>query len=354
MPGPSWLGRKKTGFLRLLPITLSIFIFFRLENSNSAQPAAPPENLTITCAPDKPVAHPGESIVVRAWINSLDTSVVQTENIEWKSSIGTITGKAVATWSFPSDEVTPDSDAPSTAKAFVTHKLLGRAECQLLVYFVDPLIIRGPARPALISGRTFLLPGQKEPEGYGLYSYLLFDTPPKNDADRQRYLKGIESYLLVLAPLQELELYKDRSLLNVTLIPLKESIDLSDGLTEPKQTHEAAEQLLRLYDYARARVMLTEFGIQSINSGPFLVSSRLATGGSHSMRLFFDMSRVSPMLVWDWTKTFTILSTQEVSWKDEILQKLALKIRNIIAIAAKDTPEVVGALQTWIQLLKPN
>ena len=354
MLGTRWLGSNKLGCSKLLAIvTLSICTFLAFETSKSAQRT---KNLTITCAPDKPIARPGESIVVRAWINdSSGGSVNKTENIEWKTSIGTITGKTVAIWSFPNDAVSTATDASTIAKVFVAHESLGRADCQLLVYLVEaPQVFRGPKRSPVISGRTFLLPGQKEPEGYGFYSYLLFSTPPKNEADRERYLEGIASYLLVLRPLEELEDYKDRRFLNVTLVPLKQSIALYEDLVEAKQAREAAGKLLKVYDYARAQVLLREFGIQSTNSGPFLISSGRSTRSSNATRLVLDMSRVSPALVWDWTKTFSILCSQELSWTDATLQRLALKVRNVMAIAAKDTPEVVGSLQNWIQVLKSN
>lgn len=56
-------------------------------------------------------------------------------------------------------------------------------------------------RSARLSGRALLLPTSSEPKGYGLYSYLLFDTPPRDDLERERYLKALESYLLVLKPI---------------------------------------------------------------------------------------------------------------------------------------------------------
>ena len=45
---------------------------------------------------------------------------------------------------------------------------------------------RGPIRgESLLSARRYLLPGEVEAPGYGLYSYLLFSAPPK-DAEERR------------------------------------------------------------------------------------------------------------------------------------------------------------------------
>ena len=70
--------------------------------------------------------------------------------------------------------------------------------------------------------------------------------------------------------------------------------------------------------------------------------------------LFLDMSRVTPKLVWDWVRAFCSLAAQERSWSEIELKRLALNIRNIIAVAAKTTPEVLGALQQWIQVVKAH
>jgi hypothetical protein len=66
------------------------------------------------------------------------------------------------------------------------------------------------------------------------------------------------------------------------------------------------------------------------------------------------MSRVTPKLVWDWVRAFCSLAAQERSWSEIELKRLALNIRNIIAVAAKTTPEVLGALQQWIQVVKAH
>jgi hypothetical protein len=310
--------------------------------------------LTITCVPDRPIAYPGETIVVRAWVSA--TSDIATENITWKSSVGTINGDIVATWSFPKDKKNASSEAPAMAEAMVTHQTLGRVECQIPVYFVNPLVLRGPGRPPLLSGRSFLVAGRNEPDGYGLYSYILFSAPPRNDIERERFLKALESYLQVVQPIEELELYRDRTLLNITLIPVKVPIDFGGGITDPGQARELAIKLLNIYDYARAQVLLSGFGIRASGSGPFLIARKISKADSDSVQplLNMDMSQVSANLVWDWTKAFCILATQEPSWTEATLRRLALNVRNVIAVAAKNTPPVLGELDKWIQVFKSH
>jgi hypothetical protein len=278
---------------------------------------------------------------------------IGSENIKWKSSVGTIKGSRVATWSFPKDKKNLSSEVPATAEVFVRHKNLDPLECQLRVYFVDvPLSQRGPNRYR-VSGRTFLFPGKSEPERYGLYSYLLFGTPPSNNVERERYLKGIESYLLVVQPIEELEVYRDRSLLNLTLIPLKVSIDVDQNLTEAEHARELAIKLLKIYDFGRAQSILSDLGLATISSGPLLAAKRSSTAGSRPIAtpLVLDMSDVDPDLVQDWIKTFCLLATQEPSWAQENLRRLALQVRNVIALAGKDTPKVIAELDKWIRLI---
>ena len=67
-----------------------------------------------------------------------------------------------------------------------------------------------------------------------MYSYLLFEAPPKDEAERHRYLKALEAYLVVLQPMAELERHKRRSQLNVTLIPVRE-VELPADLGDPNR-----------------------------------------------------------------------------------------------------------------------
>jgi len=186
------------------------------------------------------------------------------------------------------------------------------------------------ARRGLLTGRAFLLPDQKEPLDYGLYSLLLFDAPPKDLAERALHLKALEAYLLVLPPMTELERHRLRSQLNITLVPVTREITLPSDLMAPGQAARTAEQVLAAYDYSRAKVLLDDLDRETRRSGPYLVS----TDETLRQRLFIDMSHVVPDLAWEWTRTFCWLAAQERSWSDEALKKLELNTRNAFALAA--------------------
>jgi len=96
--------------------------------------------------------------------------------------------------------------------------------------------------------------------------------------------------------------------------------------------------VLAAYDYARASALLADLGKQMVQSGPFLVSTRPTVSDPGALFLFFDLSRVTPKLVWDWVREFCSLAAQERSWSEIELKRLALNVRNILAVAAKGYP----------------
>ncbi|MBK5124341.1 hypothetical protein IQ288_31375 [Burkholderia sp. R-69980] len=280
--------------------------------------------------------------------------------LAWSASTGNIAGGDVATWQFePAAAGSPDViEASATVTA--RDDALGRVACELWVYVAKPTELpksksarSAGQRSATLSARAFLLPDMAPEPGYGLYSYLLFDTPPNGDEERQRYLKAIEAYLLVLQPLEEMERHRRRSELNLTLLPVKRNVQLPNDLSDPKQATQAAQRVLAAYDYARAQVLLADLG-WTVSSGPYLVSKIAAGSDDKVAPLSFDMSHVMPQLVWDWVRAFCALTAQEHSWTDVTLTKLALNTRNIIAVGARATPDVVSGLEKWIRVAKPR
>lgn len=326
---------------------------FAADKDRTPQPGAP---LQIVCAPDRPLVHTTESVTLRAWVTDASGNpVVQAVQFTWSASTGTISGGEEVTWSFGQAAEESGGVIKASAKVTARHEVLGQAACELLVYVAKPdASPPGPDRSGRLSARAFLLPDNSKPDGYGLYSYLLFDTPPKNDQERERHLKAIEAYLLVLQPIEEMERHRRRSELNIILLPLKRNIELPDNLSDPEQAAQAARQVLAVYHYARAKVLLSDLGGKAVSSGPYLVSKISADTGDKAALLFFDMSHVVPKLVWDWVKAFCSLAAQERSWTDVTLTKLALNTRNVIAVGARDTPQVVSGLEKWIKEAKPR
>ena len=325
----NWLRKHACCFL----VALTMFSFLAWLHQERPSHAGQISQPTMTCVPNRPTAHPGETITVQVWIDGSP----DIKDVQWaKPSVGTIKGTTPAEWSFPDDDTSVSGEF-ATAQAFVKHQTLGKVECQLRVYLVPaPIITRGAKQPSILSGRTFLVDAEKEPEGYGLYTYILFGAPPRDDTERERYLKVLESYLLVVRPIEQIEQYRKKDEVNITLLPLlKEPVVLVKNLSEAKEARELAIQLLDIYNYARAQAILADFGASTNSSGPYLASRRISAQSPGAARLFQDMSQVYPNLVRHWTETFLILATQESSWTDQTLQKLRLNMLNVIANAVK-------------------
>jgi hypothetical protein len=349
------------GQIRLLGFIFLWVFSFGVDCGKTAQLAevdVSKEHFTVSCALERPVVHSGESITVNVWVtDSTGKALAHPPHYAWEVSIGKITGMDTAIWTFDKGDFGAKRFLPATAKVTVRDPLLGQGACELRVFFQRTKIVYfglRPIRSQRLSGRAFLLSNGSEPAGYGLYSYLMFDTPPKDDFERARYLKALESYLLMLQPIEELEHYKRRSELNLMMIPVKRNIDLSTELSRPERLAKVAEQVLAAYDYARASALLAYMDKPALQGGPFLVAMKPAATDSGTLYLFMDMSRATPKLVWDWVRAFCALAAQTPTWGEVEVTKLSLNTRNAIAVAARDTPEVLGALQQWIRVFKPG
>ena len=291
----------------------------------------------------------GESATLQALAITFDGRPITTPiKFEWEVSAGRIKAQAaVAEW----DLSTVKDVVPFGRKVLATVKATqpGRSELRCKVeVFVRPHGVSHLASPlSVISARRFLLPGKEEEPGYGLYSYLLFSAPPKNADERARYLKTIEAYLWVL---EDVDYYLGanvpRSTLNATYIPLKKWPDPVKGVD---RMPALAENVLAVYDYATSQILLSRVQ-QAHHQGPYLLSvlQPLSEPGKPAY-LWEDLTGVAPELAWNWVKFFTYLAAQERSWSESSLQRFGLKLRNVVAVGGKVTPDVLKGLEKAIQ-----
>jgi len=291
----------------------------------------------------------------RATARQLTETIKKLEESERYSEAIPLAEKAVAIFEKVFGPEHPETDASRgrLAVLYISIGAFDKAEALLQQSIAISKTRRAlDGNRGLLSGRAFLSSNESEPDGYGLYSYLLFEAPPKDQAERARYLKALEAYLLILQPVTELERHKRRSQLNITLIPVKRKPELPADLSEPKQAARAAEQVLLAYDYARAQVLLGALGEAGLSSGPYLISR--VPGVPAAGRVVQDMRNVQPSLVWDWVRAFCWLAAQERSWSATALLKLALNVRNAIALAAGNVGPVKSALGEWIRVVEGN
>jgi hypothetical protein len=188
-----------------------------------------------------------------------------------------------------------------------------------------------------------------------LYSYLLFATAPRSDEDRDRAIQTLQALILVVQPVEAVERYRTRRELNLTQVPVTNAIDVPASLTDSDAARATAQQIFEKYDYARAQDLLLRLGINDAEGGPYLVSSAVPatkSAAASGTQIVFDMRRAVPKLTWDWVTSFTRLAAQERSWSAEAMAKLALNTRNVLAVAARETPEVLVALTDWVRVVK--
>jgi hypothetical protein len=313
--------------------------------------------IEVICLTEQPVIVEGKSASLRAWATTKDGApVAQPISFEWQVTAGRIQGTgAEVRWDLAEVSIEPGElhkKVVATAKAVVPS--LGEALCSAEVFIGKKEVsvpIRDPSdtRGGLIPARRFLLPNEREEAGYGLYSYLLFSTRPQNEEEKTRYLKAIESCLLVMQDIDEyLKRHRRPSELNATHLPVTRV---------PKSSQSPAEwaqNVLAVYDYATSQVLLNRLD-KTYQRGPYLISvlkplSEFST--ATPVYLVQDLAGVVPDLASNWVRLFNYLTAQQRSWTDQSLRRFGFTMRNLIAVAGKITPEIAGSLKTMIQFIK--
>ncbi|HYL12608.1 MAG TPA: hypothetical protein VEV41_06215 [Terriglobales bacterium] len=311
----------------LLPATLADSLAQQAHGDSS--PAA-----LISCSPDTPITQTGTEVPVRAFVGLRD----QEPRLEyaWTANAGNFQGSGPqASWSLKN--VLPGRYKATVAVSNSGTKL---GECSIGVIVVEAE--RGtPGTAQRDTARSFLVKGQKEKGGYGLYSYFLLGSPP-TDSSRARYLKAIQAYVNLIPIVSGLEDYVSADKLNLTYFPTKSPLP-------PKPTDE---WLLENYDFARARMLLDLLpGVH--NDGPYFVSALKPLSGAErvaSQYLFQDLSGVPPEgdLMSSWIKEFMSLAAQERFWEPKTAEVLTLKLRTTISVLAAGLPEVKKQLASWV------
>lgn len=295
------------------------------------------DSVQLVCSIERPVIVSGESVPVRAWISGADSKGERSQAL-WTVPVGKIvTSQNKSTWGF-------QGVSAGKYSAAVRIPFLNISSCTVTVRVEDPSKSEPERGPNLRrTGWYFLLDGKSEVKGYGLYSYLLFASPPHDQESRSRYLKIIEAYLTYLPHIKQLEKYFLPTDLNITYLPLTKG--------PPKKI--TPQWVLEHYDYARALHLLRD-APEISKDGPYLLSTfnPLSNNPLTKPYLKQDLAHVPPDLVWAWTREFLNQTAQEHFWEEKSLTKIQLNLRTTVAILAKGLPAVTSALDTWIGKVK--
>ncbi|NOU10211.1 MAG: hypothetical protein HOO98_09370 [Nitrospira sp.] len=303
--------------------------------------------LELICLAEQPTIVQGQRVELRVWATASDGQpIVPSVIFQWQAEEGHIqNGEGDAEWDL--NGVTFETNKwykKVVATVTATSPSFGNAQCSVEVLIgKEAFRMRGP----LISSRQFLMPTVKEKTGYGLYSYLVFSTPPQHDEEKTRYLKVLEACLSMMRDIEEFRNRQPAAELNATYIPLRKSPMPSTS------DSEWAEHVLDAYDYAAAQILLNKLGA-TYQQGPYLISVQkqpLSTSKKPPpLYLFQDFTGVVPDHASNWVKHFIYLAAQQRSWEDQSLRQAHLKMRNLLAVAGIVTPDVVSALKALIQI----
>ena len=190
-----------------------------------------------------------------------------------------------------------------------------------------------------ITGRALLIGDQAEATGYGLYSYVLFESPPTSET-KPIYLAIISACVKEVPDLGGLETTHRKESLNAMFIPVTE--DSTDS-TVPQRP----EDILQRYNYTRAQAILSQFSNAPRNDGPYLVSSLapVSSGSTPSLSMYQDLSVVRQVashdgqvkMAYEWVLDFVdrVSNPQSTAWNRDTLVKFGDEVRDARKLSFK-------------------
>ena len=312
--------------------------------------------MEVLCLTERPAIVQGESTGLRAWaVTSDGIPIPQPTQLKWQVSEGLVQGEGSdVQWNL-SGVTIKSGELHKKVMATVSADVasVGSASCAVAVFIGKKEIdtsVNGVSdtRGGLRSARRYLLPNEKEETGYGLYSYLLFPAPPRTEEEKARYLKTLESCLLVMQDVEDhIQRHRRPSELNATHIPVTEVPKYS------KVSAEWAANALNVYDYTTAQKLLDKLD-KTYQRGPYLISVLKKPLSLRTMpvqeHLLQDFTGKVPELASSVVDLFTYRAAQQRTWSEAALRVFSLNVRNLIAVAGKVTPQVANALITLVLL----
>jgi hypothetical protein len=310
--------------------------------------------IEVLCLTERPAIDQGASTRLQAWAVTPDGQhIAQSIAFEWQVSGGAVQGTGPdVQWNLSGVKIDA-GELHKKVTATVKTRATGLSESTCIVeVFIgkkEDAELPGPPsdRGGLRSARRYLLPDQKEEAGFGLYSYLLFSNPPQSAEEKARYLKTLESCLLVMQSVEDhIKRHRRPSELNATHIPVT---------ALPKYSQNSAEwaaNALAVYDYTTAQKLLDKLD-KTYQRGPYVISV-LKQALSYmptpiQLHLLQDFTGKVPELVSNVVDLFTYRAAQQRTWSEIALRSFGLNVRNLIVVAGKVTPDVASAVIKLIQ-----
>jgi hypothetical protein len=194
--------------------------------------------------------------------------------------------------------------------------------------------------------------GEVEPDGYGLYSYILLGSRPNdshNSVRRQRYMAAVDA-LLRMESVEDALRVASPAELNAIFMPVLEwPIRPEDPTCPVAKTLGTPHPIVDcLYDYPQSQKLLTVLNGPHLD-GPYILSTtnpltRLDTLPDHY--LYQDLSSVPPKMISLWVREFIRQAQQPKFWEKRSKEQFVLSLRTAIAIGAEELPNI-EALISW-------
>jgi len=179
---------------------------------------------------------------------------------------------------------------------------------------------------------SILWSDKREVLGFGLYSYLLFGSVPRDETDRARDLAAIDA-ISKLPPVGQMLRYFRPQQLNITYVPIQRNTAHSWRAADI----QASTEMLKAYDFARARSLLDSVD-SSLRDGPYIISviRPLSQEPIRQKYLFQDLSSATPRVVRQWVVLFRIESARPNFWEAEGGERFVLELRSDVDVVAHD------------------
>jgi len=190
--------------------------------------------------------------------------------------------------------------------------------------------------------RDFLVRGEQEPEGYGLYSYILLRDMPTSQDDVARIDSIIDEWRTLLdksEPLGEL----DNGQINRFVIPI----------THHLQEGASTADILTAYDLRLARSIWTKVGLGD-QSLVLLCLQRPAEVSLEDPkpRLRVDLSAIPASAAHLYFREFLAKARDGSLRNPSAARRMAWTLRAVVAQLAADLGGVQAAAKDWVALIQ--
>lgn len=308
-------------------------------------PPPPPASPSVSLTAIPSTANRGEPVTLEA--NCAGGTGIT--GLHWSASAGTISGTG-STATLDTNGVSP-GPITVTVVCSDSHGLTASAATEINLQAAAP-----PPAGIIDTGRGFILPGDHEAPGYGMYSYLLWRYKP-DPSDRARYETVIAAFLRMPTIAAEEGTQNVPNAAGQETAPAmpiaKENLNIAYiPVDSPPPADASADWVLLHYDLNHARRLLDQLP-HDYESGPYIVSTMKPLSGglaADSHYLFQDLSApvVPSVLASAWIRAFQEQAKKQEFWKPDKMQKFVLDLRAEVAELAVEWPDAKNGLTTWI------